>query len=135
MLAVCAVLLSLAVYLDPDRRGLGTHEQLGFGTCGFVTLTGFPCPTCGMTTAFCHTVRGQWWRAILAQPMGFLMALATGVLAAGAGVVIVRGKTWRIDWWRVNLLRLVIGLFVLFFGSWAFKMIVGLLDGSLPARR
>ena len=31
---------------------MGTHQQLGLPPCNFVTLTGYPCPACGMTTSF-----------------------------------------------------------------------------------
>jgi len=134
VLAGCLVVLGLAVWLKPDPRGLGTHEQLGFGPCGFLVLTGYPCPTCGMTTAFCHAVRGHWWRAVVAQPMGFLLALATVVVTVAAGIVLVTGRPWLVDWWRVDLFRIGIGLFVLFFGSWGLKVLIGRLNGSLPMR-
>ena len=47
LLAACATLLGLAAWLKPNPAGLGTHRQLGFGRCGMLVTTGYPCPTCG----------------------------------------------------------------------------------------
>ena len=45
-----AVLLTAAL-LTPRAGGLGTHVQMGLSSCGYLADTGYPCPTCGMTTA------------------------------------------------------------------------------------
>jgi hypothetical protein len=52
-------LVATARTLTPDPRGYGTHEQLGLAACGFARLTGWRCPTCGMTTAWAHATRGD----------------------------------------------------------------------------
>src|SRR5687768_15883893 len=44
-------LLVVASMLQPDSRGMGTHEQLGMPPCTFLFLTGIRCPSCGMTTS------------------------------------------------------------------------------------
>jgi hypothetical protein len=68
--------LVVARLLEPDPRGRGTHEQLGFPPCSAVALFGVPCPTCGMTTAWAHAVRGQVVEAFRASAGGtFLAAL------------------------------------------------------------
>ena len=72
----CAGLLGVAVWLRPDPRGHGTHQQLGMAPCGMMLL-GLPCPTCGMTTAFAHTVRGHFLQAAWAQPTGLVLCLLT----------------------------------------------------------
>jgi hypothetical protein len=87
-----------------------------------------------MTTAFAHTVRGQWFRAFWAQPTGFLLALGTLGGAIGAICVLARGRLPSV---RIPLLspyRLFIGLLVFLMGGWAFKMAVGLWTGTLPLR-
>lgn len=66
-------LLGVARRLEPDPRGYGTHTQLGLGPCAFATVTGRPCPSCGMTTAFAWFARGfpvQAWRS---SPAGCLL--------------------------------------------------------------
>ena len=83
--------LSLAAAIEPDARGYGTHTQLGLPPCGFLLLTGSPCPGCGLTTAFAHGIRGQWAMAASANPLGltlFLIVCACvplGVAAAWRG--------------------------------------------------
>ena len=96
VLLACAGAIALAVWLTPDPRGYGTHQQFGFGKCGMLITTGLPCPTCGMTTAFAYTVRGRLISAFLAQPAGFLLALAIIACAIGAGWVLVIGRIPRI---------------------------------------
>jgi len=131
VLAVCLTVLGIAIWLKPDPRGVGTHEQLGGGPCGMLQWTGLPCPTCGMTTAFAHTVRGQWLRAFWAQPAGFVFALGTIVLAGVSGLALVRGRWPQVPyrWLSPNLLFGV--LLALLLGGWVFKLLV--MHYTLPA--
>jgi hypothetical protein len=68
-------LLGVARWLEPDARGYGTHTQLGLGPCAFAAMTGRPCPTCGMTTAFAWFARGSFGASWRASPAGCLIAL------------------------------------------------------------
>lgn len=89
ILTCCVVVLFVALWLDPDPRGFGTHQQLripgtgiGLPPCTMKSLTGLPCATCGMTTSFAHAVRGHWITAFHAHPFGlvlFLVALGAVV--------------------------------------------------------
>lgn len=135
LILVCAAtVIGVAIYLKPDSRGYGTHQQLGAGPCGMLITTGLPCPTCGMTTAFSMTVRFRWLSALYAQPGGFILALATiaaGVLSLQSlitGRVPVICLTWLTPY------RLFFALLVLLVGGWGCKLLFGLLDGSLPVR-
>jgi hypothetical protein len=130
----CASILGLAAWLTPDERGYGTHQQLGFGKCGMLVTTGLPCPTCGMTTAFAYTVRGRLFSAFMAQPAGFVLALATVACGLGAIWVLVSGRMPSIRLPIITPYRMVFGLLVLLMGAWAFKIVVGLLTGALPDR-
>ena len=130
----CVLVAGLAVFLKPDPRGHGTHAALGFGPCGMLVTTGYPCPTCGMTTAFAHVVRGHWLRALWVQPAGFVLAVGTLGLAGMSAWTIVRGRWPRVNLGFMTPYRLFLGLLVLLLGSWAFKIVVGLLDHSLPYR-
>lgn len=139
VLLICAAVLVRAATLRPDPRGYGTHEQVRWGRvasapCGWLVVYGYPCPTCGMTTAFAHAVRGRWWRALLAQPAGFVLALGTMVATLLSMVVLFTGR-WPIGP-RVVVSPhwLFLGLLVLLIGSWAFKLAVGLLNHTWPLR-
>jgi len=116
-------LLTIATRVTPDASGVGTHLQLGRPECSMLALTGYPCPTCGMTTAFAHTVRGQWLRAIRAQPMGWLLAMGTFFVTGPALVSLIFGGVWVVNWYRVSLARLVCGFVLLSAAAWAYKIL------------
>lgn len=129
-----SAVLAVAIYLRPDSRGFGTHQQLGFTPCAMVLKFGYPCPTCGMTTAFAHTVRGQWLRALYAQPSGFVLALATIATAGGSAWVLVTGRPVRTRVPLMGPVSLSTLLLVLLFGGWGIKILIGWLDGTIPIR-
>jgi len=79
-------LLITAARLTPDPRGLGTHRQLGLPPCTIVDWFRVRCPSCGMTTAFSHMVRGQVAGALRANSGGALLALVA--MAAGPWFVV-----------------------------------------------
>lgn len=133
LLAGCGVLLGMAVALQPDGRGLGTHEQFGLAPCGMIAMTGLPCPTCGMTTAFAHTVRGQLVRAFIAQPTGLALALATIVAAIGSAWTLATGRLPPVRIPVLTPYRLLLLLLVLLVGGWAFKLLTGLANGGFGA--
>jgi len=132
--AAAGLVLVAAAELVPSADHLGTHRQFGLPPCGFVLATGLPCPTCGMTTAYAYTVRGQFIEALRSQVAGFILALAT----AGAGIVAVAstvtGLRPALNWYRVGPTRLVWWLSALFVAAWAVKIVLALADGSLPAK-
>ena len=114
------VLVATARSLTPDPRGYGTHEQLGLGACGFTRLTGWRCPTCGMTTAWAYATRGDIHAALAANGGGTVLLLlaviaAPWLLASAAagrwlggrppvGVLLWIGGAWLtvtvLDWLR-----------------------------------
>jgi hypothetical protein len=89
------LLLATAAVIEPDARGFGTHTQLGFPPCGFLTLTGLPCPGCGLTTAFAHGIRGQWSLAASANPLG--LALFFVVCASIPLGILAAVRSWSLD--------------------------------------
>jgi hypothetical protein len=91
----CMVALAVAAAIEPDARGYGTHTQLGLPPCGFLLLTGSPCPGCGLTTAFAHGIRGQWSHAVSANPLGFALFL---VVCSCIPLGVVAGlRRWSLD--------------------------------------
>jgi hypothetical protein len=127
-------LLTVAVWMTPSHDHMGTHRQLGLPPCGFVAVTGFPCPTCGMTTAYAFVVRGRLFEAAKSSVFGLLLAVATIAAIMAALTCAVIGRYPNLNWYRVNAVKLVYyGALVLVL-SWALKIAIGLHDGSLPVR-
>ena len=57
--AIPLVLGTMALVLEPDARGHGTHEQLGLPACHARDWLGVPCPGCGVTTAVVYLGQGH----------------------------------------------------------------------------
>ena len=95
-------ILGIGTWLTPSTTGTGTHEELGLLPCGFLALTGYPCATCGMTTAVTHAVHGNLLTAFYVQPAGALLAIATAVAAILALYSLIGGVSlmpvWRVIW-------------------------------------
>ena len=89
-------LLATSARLTPDPQGIGTHRQLGLPPCTIVAWFGVRCPSCGMTTAWSHMVRGQVASAVRANSGGMLlalMAMAVGPWFVGSAI----GGRWLIS--------------------------------------
>ncbi|MFO0974112.1 MAG: DUF2752 domain-containing protein [Phycisphaerae bacterium] len=120
--AGCVALLAVGAWLRPDPRGYGTHEQLGALPCGFFIVTGIPCPTCGMTTAFSNLVHGHVLAAVHAQPSGAVLAVLTVCGALVAGRQALTGRRVRLRWeWLGTPFGLAL-LAGLLFGGWGYKI-------------
>ena len=132
VLVGCVAILAVATTVSPERSGLGTHQQFGLAPCSLVSLFGYPCPTCGMTTAFANTVRGRVLAAFHAQPAGLVLALCTMIAAGMSLVVLFTGKVWAVNWYRVPPMGVAIALVLLVLGGWIFKIVVGVVAGTLP---
>jgi hypothetical protein len=76
LMAVFAIALWLRPY-DTEGRPLRmeTHRQLGLAPCTFYTLTGLPCPSCGMTTSFALLAHGDLGNSLRANAVGTLLAV------------------------------------------------------------
>lgn len=130
--AVCTGFLVVAWTLSPDSIGYGTHRQMGLPGCSLMVNTGWPCPSCGMTTAVSATVHGNLGAAIKAQPFGIVLALGAAVFAAAGLAEAVSGRAprgiFRPRWWY---LLIALGGMLL---GWAVKLAVGVADGTFPMR-
>lgn len=124
LLAVSVLLVAgfaLARSLDPDRRGYGTHQQLGLPECTVQILWNRPCPGCGMTTAFAHLVRGQWQAAARANPAGVLLGVVCAGLIPWIWLSVWRGETIGVDRPLETLLGLVIATSVVTLLIWGLR--------------
>ncbi|KAA0216262.1 MAG: DUF2752 domain-containing protein [Leptolyngbya sp. PLA3] len=123
LLAGCLGVLSVASLLQASPDGHGTHTQMGLPACSWVQLWNFPCPTCGMTTAFAHAAQGRLLTALGTQPAGLFVALSLGVgFWAGLHALLTGTRVLEAG---LGLLRprvIAAGL-LLFLGGWVYKMI------------
>jgi hypothetical protein len=123
LLAAVAVYLGLAWLFLPGEGG-AQFAGVRLPSCPLKTLTGIPCPFCGLTTGSAYAVRGGWrqaWDSNILSPM-----LASFAFALAAYTVVFRlasGRELRMevsrpgDWpwilfatlaavsWIANLLR------------------------------
>ena len=52
-----------------------TDAYHGFDFCMFKSLTGVPCPSCGITRSILQLYHGQFTEAILINPLGLIAAV------------------------------------------------------------
>ena len=107
-----ALVLFVARQLHPDRRGFGTHTQLGLPPCAFHSWTGLPCPTCGLTTSFAYMARWQITSAFAAHPLGPLLFVLTlfALLCAAHGVVRASPVGATLERLRIRGLAVIIAI-------------------------
>ncbi|MEN6493124.1 MAG: DUF2752 domain-containing protein [Thermoguttaceae bacterium] len=88
--------LVVAGLLKADRRGYGTHQQLGLPPCTFLVLFGHRCPSCGMTTAWSNLAQGQWHAALRANVVGTVLGVLD--LTAAVWLLLVAGRGRWLGW-------------------------------------
>jgi hypothetical protein len=85
-LALAVLAASWGLYPGADEFTYFAWNDVRFGeTCAFITVTGQPCPQCGMTRAFVHAARGNLLTSFWYSPAGlglFLWSQVAGVLGA-----------------------------------------------------
>ncbi|MFO0800326.1 MAG: DUF2752 domain-containing protein [Gemmataceae bacterium] len=127
-LAAVAVTLvavfGVAAYLNPygpdgAARTMATHTQLGLPPCNMVSLTGKPCPTCGMTTSFALLVRGDVRASLAANWVGTVTALAWAALLVWSVASLSAGRMLFVRRGELALTLLVAAFLVLALGRWA----------------
>ncbi len=124
LLLTCGVILGIGLWLSADPHGVNTHVQLGQPPCGFLEHTGYPCMTCGCTTAVTLFAHGHWGQALYTQPFGFVFGLINlaGVVLGAAGVLMGRwygpSGLWlyfKWPWWLGGLVAAMLG-------GWIYKI-------------
>lgn len=136
-LVACAggAVLTIAASVAPNGNGVATHEKLGLPPCGFLVMSGLPCPTCGMTTSFSWMMHGHPLRSLASQPLGALLCLGTMATVIVGMWMAATGRRLMIDWVRFSPAGLMFTLAAVFFLAWGAKIAYGLMTGELPYHR
>jgi hypothetical protein len=126
-LIIAAVLIT-ARLLTPDPRGFGTHTQLGLPECPFLHMTGWPCPTCGLTTCFALLAHGSWRAGLCCHPVGALLFGASCAVFGFCMYAAVRGIAFQRTWLRLHAERACLTLVYALLAQWLTR-IAGMLLG------
>lgn len=128
--ASCWALLAVAAALTPSGRGYGTHRQLGLPACSVPARTGYPCPSCGLTTSLAAMAEGDVAAAFDAHPFGLVLFAATVIAAVAGTAELVRGRALLTRmginaWWAL-------GGSVGLLAGWGLKLALMSARGELP---
>jgi hypothetical protein len=135
--AAVAALLGLGAFVaaaclspyeaDGRPRASGTHRQLGLPPCHFQTLSGLPCPACGMTTSLSLVMHGDLASAWRVNWAGVIVGAMAGVAVAWLVVIAVVGVTpgrWTvertIEWLALGGVAVAMGRYLTLGIGWCF---------------
>lgn len=124
LFAMPTAVMITAAMLTPNPVGHGTHTQLGLPPCGFLVFTGYPCPGCGLTTAFAYMIRLDVHGAWNANPFGIALFLATAAFVPFAALGFVRGWSVVAALDRVHAEKIAIVLAALSVITWVTRVAV-----------
>jgi len=130
VIAGLVLVFGVAIWLNPyDGAGkplrLATHQQLGLPPCTFYALTGWPCPSCGMTTSFALLVRGDIVNSLRANAVGTLLALCALAAIPWGVASAIRGRLLagtRLAWLAPRALILFVILMTV---RWCLVLVLG----------
>lgn len=115
-------LLMVSRCLAPEPTGMGTHRQLGLPECGFLMASGFPCPSCGMTTSWAWLTRGNLMKSVSSNAGGTMLGALSLVFGVWMLVSGIRGK-WFVgvptSFWLAVLLGSTVAVTLI---DWLFKI-------------
>ena len=132
-LLICAgavAVLIAGLWVTPAESGHGTHQQLGVPPCSFLVTTGWPCPSCGVTTSLAAMARGRVSLAWKAQPFGIAVfgLLVLLFIVGGAELICNRSILSKLHpglWW----IWAALGSMML---GWGIKVLSGYIRGEYP---
>lgn len=125
-LACAGTLLGIGHSLTPDPSGVNTHLQLHLEQCSMLKFTGYPCPTCGCTTAVTYFAHFQPINSFLTQPFGFTVGALAFITVILCSIGAITGRwfgpsAFHLNWyWRRYLYS---GLAIVLAG-WAYKALI-----------
>jgi hypothetical protein len=124
-------MLAVGAYLTPSPDGTATHTALGFQPCAFLATTHLPCPTCGMTTATAHFVRGHFLASLYTQPAGFLIAALVALTFWASLYIAATGRPSHRLLRRLPTQKLLFAFLFFAIAAWGWKIFIHLnhIDG------
>ncbi|NJK62531.1 MAG: DUF2752 domain-containing protein [Synechococcaceae cyanobacterium SM2_3_1] len=124
-LGLGAAPLSIAVFTSH-----GGHFPLP--PCLFLSLSGIPCPTCGMTRSVVASVQGHWGEAVRYHAFGPLLLGALGLLMLHLSLELVQGQPlkWPLQAWWFRPLSLWI-LLLAYCGYYGIRLSTWLITTNL----
>lgn len=108
-------------------------DRFPLGFCVFRRLTGFPCPTCGFTRAFCDFANGNWGNGIHESPLALVLFIITVAifvynalvtLAALCGRRLQRAPIFQFSSGKIVVMVIVFS--VLLVANWIYRLGLGL---------
>ena len=123
LIAAAVFVVVVAIFVFLWLGGAGKIDMTWFfGVCGFKQSTGWPCPSCYVTTSAMEFAQGSILDAFYTQPAGAL--LCCGLIAAGviAFLTAVFGKDFRFLHQPISskLIKYILISLVIVFGlAWA----------------
>jgi hypothetical protein len=123
-----AVVLTIASVLAPAADGHGTRPSLMPVPCIWRSITGLPCPSCGLTSAFTWMARGKVVEAWRCSPLGPPAYILTWLLLAWSLVAFWRRLPGpRLFLAKTHYLAVLLGLYL---GVWVVRIITILRTGG-----
>ena len=128
LIGVFAVAFALDPYQDGKVWLAETHRQLGLPPCTFKQLTGYPCPSCGMTSSFALAVRGDLWNSVRANFVGTMLALGCLAFIPWAAASALKGRLLGVRNTENVVVGGVVGFLVLMFGRWGIVLALAFIN-------
>ncbi|MFA5044030.1 MAG: DUF2752 domain-containing protein [Kiritimatiellia bacterium] len=105
-------------------------DRIPFTICVFRRLTGYPCPTCGLTRGFVTMAHGQWADVLHACPLAAVLYAATALIFAINAAALLCGVRLTPGLWLQWRARVWVAL-LCFFGllilsNWLYRLALGL---------
>jgi hypothetical protein len=107
---------------DGSPRRMETHRQLGLPPCTFYWVTGWPCPSCGMTTSFSHLAHGDMGESLRSNPAGTLLAACALIAIPWCAISATWGKRLGIRDYELLIARGMLALFGLLMVMWVIRL-------------
>lgn len=120
---IAAAVVVTARVLSPDPIH-GSSAQLGLPPCGFQQLTGYPCPGCGLTTAFSYMAHFDPGGAWHVNAFGILLFAVTAGFVPFAITALVRGWSLHGALDRIHGEQTVIALSLLALAYWLVRVLL-----------